>query len=430
MDSSAKTKLLRKTKRLIWRGALRNKKIVLFGASVFSKEVQIFLEKFGYTVSAIVDNDIRKVGKRFLGMTVNTPEEVLLPYDEKKYILIYSPGFFREITAQLEGMGYRKNRQSFTLNFRVNDSLFMFGYISMHKLMGLYWYRMITKGHPADCRIYIAPYTGTGDIYLIGLFFHTYIERHGITDYVFVVVTNACRKVAEMFDIKNIVVISSQTGNDMISLKLATGRYSNITVLNDGWMGDPLQWFRGYNGLNFTKMFRYFVFGFDDSVAPVLPPKKDNSREIDALFDKHGLIKGKTVVISPYSSTLFDLPEGALEAIVNHCKKQGFIPVTNCAGDEKPVANTEAVFFPLNIAADFMDAAGYFVGVRSGLCDIISSSTCKKVIIYDKDGLFYKTTHFEYFSLKKMGLCDDALEIEYHDSKKNECLYEIMEALQ
>jgi hypothetical protein len=126
---------------------------------------------------------------------------------------------------------------------------------------------------------------------------------------------------------------------------------------------------------------------------------------------------------------LFDLPNDVLAEIVNHCKQQGLIPVTNCAGTEKPVEGTKAIFFPLTQAIDFMDAAGYFLGVRSGLCDIISSSTCVKIIIYEKDGLFYKTSHFEYFSLKAMKLCDDALEIEYHDDLKKECLHEIKEVL-
>jgi hypothetical protein len=297
------------------------------------------------------------------------------------------------------------------------------------KIRGLYWYKKLTKGHTPDCRVFLAPYTGTGDIYLIGLFFQTYLKQHSITDYVFAVVTNVCKKVAEMFDIQNIHVLPHQAGDDMISLQRATGRQLNIMVLNDGWMGDPLQWFRGYRGLDFVKMFRRFVFDLDDNVPFILPPEKDYSREIDDLFQKHNLIKGKTVVLSPYSNTLFDLPDDVLDAIVSHCKQQGLIPVTNCAGAEKPVKGTDAIFFPLNQAIAFMNAAGYFVGVRSGLCDIISSSACTKVIIYEKGGLFYKSTHFDYFSLKRMGLCDDANEIEYSDDNKYECLKIICEAL-
>jgi hypothetical protein len=44
---------------------------------------------------------------------------------------------------------------------------------------------------------------------------------------------------------------------------------------------------------------------------------------------------------------------------------------------------------------------------------VISSAKCKKVILYEKEALFYKSSQYEYFSLKKMGLCDDAIELEY-----------------
>jgi hypothetical protein len=76
-----------------------------------------------------------------------------------------------------------------------------------------------------------------------------------------------------------------------------------------------------------------------------------------------------------------------------------------------------------------MDAAGYFIGVRSGLCDVISTSSCKKVILYEKDGLFYKASQYEYFSLEKMGLCNDAIEIEYRDDLKDSVLNKIFDVL-
>jgi hypothetical protein len=70
--------------------------------------------------------------------------------------------------------------------------------------------------------------------------------------------------------------------------------------------------------------------------------------------------------------------------------------------------------------------AGYFVGVRSGLCDIISSSSCRKAVLYEKDGYFYKCSPYDYFSLKKMGLCDDAVEIEYREDIKHQALEAIL----
>jgi hypothetical protein len=362
-------------------------------------------------------------------MIVQSPENALAPFNDSTVILFYSPIFYLEITAQLEQMGYKKKFHIFAMNFKTNDSPSVFAYMAGVKIRGWYWYKKITKGHSQDCTIFITPYTGTGDIYLAGLFFNEYIKRNNITDYVFTVVNNACKKVANMFDIQNIVFLPNKASDDIISLERSIGKNMNIVTLNDGWLSDPLQWLRGYRELNFEKMFRYFVFGFDDSVKHELPPQKDYGKEIDALFEKYGLAKGKTVVLSPYSNTLFDLPNDVLQAIVVHCKERGLTVCTNCAGKEKPVNGTLAVFFPLDQAIAFMEAAGYFIGVRSGLCDVISSAKCKKVILYERDGLFYKSSQYEYFSLAKMGLCDDAVEIEYHDDLKDDVLKEIFSTL-
>lgn len=420
MDNYAKAILKRKTNRIIDRKGLSNKKIVLFGASVASKEVKTCLLERGITIDAIIDNDSRKIGKGCMGLTVQIPEDVLTPFDNETAILVISGGFYREIVLQLSQMGYKKNKHIFILNFKTNESLPVMAYMGARVIRGKYTYRRLTKGLPRDSILFIAPYTGMGDIYLAGLYFNEYIRRNDISEYVFAVVNGACKKVAEIFNIKNIVVVKPQIIDDVINYKNFIRSELPVVVLNDGWGGDPLQWIRGYKNLSFDKMFRNFVFGFDDDVEYELPPRKEHEDEIDALFLKHGLKKGKTVVLSPYSNTLFELPDKFWQTIAEQYKQLGYSVCTNCSGAaEKPVEGTQAVFFQLGQAIDFMNAAGYFIGVRSGLCDIISSSSCKKIILYEKDGFFYKCSPFEYFSLKKMGLCNDAIEIEYQPGIEN-----------
>ena len=424
MDNYSKAILKKKITRLVRGGKLRDKKIVLFGASVFSKEIKNCLSEYDIDINSIVDNDTRKIGTEFMGRKVQKPEDVLLPRNNSVAILMLSYGFYREMTHQLIQMSYIKNKNFFILNLGINESIPIFIYILARAMRGLSTYKKLTKKLSKKV-MFIAPYTGTGDIYLVGLFFNQYIKKHNITDYVFVVVSGACKKVAEIFDIKNIVIIKPTITDDIINCKMFLRADWEIVVLNDGWMREKTQWIRGYKGLNFEKVFRSFVFDFKDDITHELPPRKDYSREIDTLFVKYGLIKGKTIVISPYSNTIFDLPNDFLEEIVDNCKNRGFAVCTNCAGKEKPVKGTMPVFFPLNMAVDFMDAAGYFIGVRSGLCDVISSSNCKKIIFYEKEGLFYKCSQHEYFSLKKMGLCEDALEIEYQSSEREEMLQRI-----
>ncbi len=77
----------------------------------------------------------------------------------------------------------------------------------------------------------------------------------------------------------------------------------------------------------------------------------------------------------------------------------------------------------------FLNAAGFFVGVRSGLCDVISTSRCKKIILYEKEGYFYRCSPYDYFSLEKMRLCQDAVEFEYHADTSEAVIERILEEL-
>lgn len=427
MDNDSKAKLRKKISRLVSRKALDGKRIFIFGAAAASKEIKTCLLELGYAPNAVIDNDPRKIGKECMTLTVQKPEDALLPFDDNAAILLCSGGFYQEITYQLTQFGYQKDRHIHILNFKSDESLISFARATKFILRGIILYKRLMHRMPPDTMIFVAPYTGTGDIYLAGLFLNEYVKRNKIENYIFVVVSGACKKVAEMFEIKNIRVIKPQIADTLTSLEKTLKINRNIKVLNDGWGGDQKQWLRGYKELRFDKVFRYFVFGFDDDVPYELPPRKDCSAEIDALFEKHNLIKGKTVILSPYSNTLFELPDEFWETIAEHCRSLGYSVCTNCAAkSELPVKGTEAVFFPLKVAIDFADAAGYFIGIRSGLCDVISSSSCKKVILYEKDGFFYKSSPYEYFSLNKMGLCDDAIEMEYRFDLKQDVMDEIL----
>ena len=103
-------------------------------------------------------------------------------------------------------------------------------------------------------------------------------------------------------------------------------------------------------------------------------------------------------------------------------QKKGYSVCTNSCGKKEPaIAGTDAVFFPLNIAPQVVEAAGTFVGVRSGFCDVISRAKARKVILYDKNNWFYNCSAYKYFSLNDMGLCNDAVELEYEEDFQRLC---------
>ena len=160
---------------------------------------------------------------------------------------------------------------------------------------------------------------------------------------------------------------------------------------------------------------------------PEPPVFRDVGQELSRIFEKNGLVTGKTVILSPYANTLADLPEDFWSFIAKRLKEKGFVVCTNSGSEkEKAIAGTIKLFFPLNFAPQLIEKAGYFVGIRSGFCDVISAAKAKKIVLYDRSNRFFNSSAYEYFSLNHMGLCEDAVEIEFDNQNAYQCVPDIM----
>lgn len=423
---------LRRGTRRVARGrSLRGKKAVLFGASVLAAQVKDELESRGVPIHAVVDNDPDKIGRNYHGLIVHRPEEVLVPFSDEYVVIVVAFAAAREMLHQLETLGYRKRQQAFVLTpLHLDESLTSFVRFLPHLLRGRLTYGKLTGGN-RESTLFIAPYAGTGDIYLIELFLQRFVEREGIRDYTLAVASNACAQVARMMGESSVTVADQQALNSVISYgRLIRARPNSIVVLNDGWMGAPTEWLRGYKGLNFAKMFRHTVFGLGDEIAPQILGASATNEAVLKLFDEQGLVPGCTVVLSPYANTLFHVPDPAFWGrVAVRCAERGLTVCTNCGPEEQPIAGTKAARLPLSLAADLVETAGYFVGVRSGFCDVVSGTASRKVVLYDRDGRFYKGSFHDYFSLIAMRLGRNLREVEYGDADTEDIVTEVMKGL-
>ncbi len=401
-----------KIETLIRQNKLQGRKVYLSSASDGTKQMIRILRDRGIEPVNVLDNDLTKTHSFWAYVKVITIEEIPEPSEPQNIYFVYSK-FWREIMAQLGSYGIKKGNihllyEKATFADRVHEAF-----------KGKNMYESIVRKY-GQTKVFICPYTGTGDIYLIGTFWRQYILRNNIDKYVFLVVNNACKKVAMLFDIRNIEVIEGETAVTyfMSYYRLCQGR-ADIKILNDSWWEihtNPLQWFRGYHGLGFAELFRKFVFGLPDNVKPESPQLKDVDAQLEELFLKNHFIQGKTVVLSPYSNTLVALPDEFWTSIAEKLKEKGYIVCTNSGSSYEPaVEGTLPVFFPLDIAPQFIGKAGFFIGIRSGFCDVVSAAKAKKIILYEEKNRFFQCSAFEYFSLKRMGLCEDALELQLHN---------------
>ena len=404
-------------------GVLISRPIIMFGVSENTRQMIKMIINLGYTATCVIDNDLTRKGSNCYQVPVK-PVVYLSETELREGIFFIYSYFWREMKTQLLNMGIDDSR---VFSFFLPDLTLEEQFERAEKGMNMC---ELFREEIGDFPIFLCPYTGTGDIYLIGTFWKQYLEKQRVNDYIFIVVSKACARVCDLFNIKNVRQVTQVESSYIVEFYKLCGEKTDIKILNDSWWelrANPLQRFRGFKGLYFTQIFRKFVFNLDDNVKPVHPVLRNADDELNKVFRDNKIAEGKTIVLSPYSNTLSDLPSSFWTSVVNKLREKGFDICTNCGRDEKPIEGTSGVFVPLNIAPQFIAKAGYFIGVRSGFCDCISAADAKLVILYDRRNRFFNCSAYEYFNLKDMEFRDDAIELEYDTDHINELVDTILE---
>ena len=300
-------------------------------------------------------------------------------------------------------------------------------------LSGWSAYQKMMKECPLEegWRIWFMDYNGSGDTYLTC----GYLQSKGIIGEhdAFVSAQGTVSRIAKLFHFGRYVELQSNTVLNVRAMERFLGHklkflpllYESDLLTYSGIMRKAA----GIRDIDFMTMLK---IGLESNCSipyeegPWKQPEFSyESIDVQEIFEKNGLVPGKTVLFSPYAgkNSMWDIPISIYEKLAQMFIEEGYKVCTN-SGDtykEPAVPGTVLVQIPYRIVREFCECAGYFIGLRSGLCDIISDARCIKIILYDTkmktDGIcsFYK-----FFSLKNMGLCDDAIEIELKNENLNE----------
>ncbi len=282
---------------------------------------------------------------------------------------------------------------------------------------GLKIFKKLHRQYRQDCTICICPYKGTGDVYLASAFFKG--SAFDTKKSVFCVIGASNKKISELFRLNaKVLQFSQKEINSITRLSFFVGlEASNVKILHHA----PINWhsgindmFRNINGLDFTDLIGYGAFNIKDSKKLAKPHFLEKDDQTDALFGNGKLKKGKTVLLSPFSYTLSVLPNWFWKKLAKELTKLGYSVCTNLGSKkEKTIEGTEGVFLRYEQLGVFLKNAGYFIGIRSGFCDVISSIPCKKIVLYQPYMFWGDGENIDYFSLNKIGLCDDAIELQH-----------------
>lgn len=262
----------------------------------------------------------------------------------------------------------------------------------------------------------------TGDIYLYFRFLENFLKKRNIEHYIFI---GDCKN---LLFIKNLypnitgkyIKTSERIGSCLQIAYCLLSNYDRNIALNLMWDVDlPYNRcaVRLTKKFNFIESYYWFLFDLDDdNCIPTNPIFNKINDKIKQNLIKYGVIKGKTVIFSPYAYCVRNLNPLFWNLLGKELENRGYkVFIMLDPKTEKNEFGFPSIFFKYADTKAILEYAGNFIGLRSGFCDIMSSSNCNKVILYPKipekfDGLAHRSD-VEFSSFKIMGLSNSAYEI-------------------
>jgi len=419
----------------IEKGEFNNRFLVIFGSNEPAERIMEYLSEKHIAVNGLIDNNKKKDGTTLNGLTVTLPQKLLGKYKENALVLIASK-YYPEMVVQLSAMGYNEEKHILKV---VEYSPFNapllteeeFGKRLESVKKGEKIYKDLLKEYGEIHKVFVCPLSVLGDAYVGLSCMQEYMDKNNIKNYALVMIDSVCKKIAYLFGFENHVF--SVTGDGMqnflqyaVFSGMADGK---ILVLNHrrpytckiGEIGN-------YKNINFMDHFISGIYRLPENSRPQIPKAHRNdarSKEyVEELFTKNSLQKGKTVILFPYAKTAPKLNESFWICLAGQLAKRGYTVCTNSGGKgETAVPGTKELFFDIRYALETVEAAGTMIGLRSGLCDVVSTARAKKIILYP-DRFYGPDSFLNFFSLNRMQLCDDAIEIIIKDGDSADWLIE------
>lgn len=430
-----KVEMAQSIERLEREGMLNGRKIVLFSFSDYSDRLISILEQHGYSVYAIIDNNIN-IHNRIVGGTsirIWHTDKFFEKYDNS-YIFLLMSGYYEEMKNQLEAQGYMDQIHIFQIAkidksdlwHTLNDTR-MSLYLSDIK-EGRELHKQLLGKYGPNIKINLWLGQSLGDIYLMGCYIKEYLKAH--QNCLFIFARKATQQLAEDLGFEKTLYIQKDKawtlvfyakvcGFDKVNIEL----FSVSTAVHFRIESKMLNYIKS------TLLYEYReIFELPDYIKPDIQ-RLNCQNNIDEYFEKYGLIKGKTVILAPNAQTIPLLPDEFWETLANRLCEKGFDVCTNVASkDEYAIRGTIPVFIKLNDIQEFAEKAGYFVSLRSGLCDILCNCNCKKIILYHFI-LDVNMEKIQFFSLKNMGFNKNLFEYGINQENEAKIIEQILDEI-
>ena len=403
------------------RGAFHNKNIAIVGSWDNAGEINNIITRLGLKLTHIADNNPTKQGVSRVGIISQSVGS--LRYERDLVVLVINKWYWKDIHNQLSEMGFLEEQDYYIVyggeKFKNRSSLASNALSLPHSE----WVQL--KGYAKEAYAsYIAlerKYDGSpiwlmhqpslGDLYIFSLFLPHAMGVNSVAECecVLIVTKSSVRKLAIALGFKYIELITFEDASKKwLLLMRMMGEHLNIKNAVHHGLNSVFQSLVHYSNATFKDSFTKYVFQFQNEVEPIYPVLPKRKEHVLKLFEEHGLILGKTVVISPYAGHFTaHIDQTHWDKLISVLKMKGYTVCTNRGNTEElPLPETEAPFIELQDCVEFVETAGYFIGIRSGFCDLVCVADCLKIVIYETGA---PAASINYFGFHNMEIGDQGI---------------------
>lgn len=360
---------------------LQSKDIYLFGHCNATEELATELLQRGFSVRAIMDNNIAKQGGVCYGIPIVAPVNILNQPLNDIVVCIVARAY-EAMKEQLRDIGYQGEVYKLVdYNSYAEYSLSEDTIRCKSKRVkdGILRKQRLEQNYP-ECFKVLCPFSALGDIFLAMSYLPYFLEKRTIKKCVVGVIENACAQVAELFGQENVHIetFTQKDMDELIQACLYTRDSSFFIAHQDRPYVVNLHRALYVKCIPLEQIYCCGVFGLPADTKPV-KPKAEKQRQYFGLQD---ICKGKAVILSPYAKSVTALPERIWQDIVQYYKGKGYQCFTNAVGNEQVLEGTLRISPAICELQSVAEYAGTFIGIRSGLCDVLKYAQCKKIALY------------------------------------------------
>lgn len=377
MEKTRYEEMTRNLERTLQRYDMRGRNLYLFGHCSASEILVDLLAKKGWKAKAILDNNPAKQGSRYRKTPIVPPEKILGEGQDGAMVYIVARAA-ASMEQQLRRMGYAGPVE------RLVEYDSYAEYSLSTETIRKKWERLergirLLEGqkerHPGRYRIY-CPFPALGDVYYTMAYLPYFLEGKGVSDYAVFTIGDSCGQVAELFGAEHTEALSQQDMDESVQAALYTEAPEAYVAHHDRPYTVNLGKALYVKKMTLETIYRCGVFG----LGPDQEPQKPSKRKPCSLLEQ--IEPGRAVILSPYAKSVTSISEDCWLQIIGHYEKKGYEIFTNTAGDEKALPGTIRLAVKLAELQSAAERAGTFIGLRSGLCDVIKDAACRKIALY------------------------------------------------